>query len=268
MTIMLEEANDNTTRFSFNLPGLLLILFVGLLTGCAGMDSLTSNNLERTITIDGVEKDWRGALRSVEKEDFTVGLLNDEDFLYISFITSSAELHGQIVTQGLVVWFDREGGKDKDFGIRYPLGLMAPTSDVNPEILKQDPSLVERYFNESLEHFELYEGNEKIGTKYTRSELKDLELKASLLNGSFVYELKIPISGDERYMLNPIVPGQIGVGFESPEIDLEMYQDTMLGQASERGMRGMGGSRIYFGQPTGSASRLKYWATLTLADSR
>ena len=51
-----------------------------------------------------------------EKQDVTVGLLNDEEFLYVSLLTSGS-VGRQAMATGLTVWFDPDGGKDEWYGI-------------------------------------------------------------------------------------------------------------------------------------------------------
>ena len=44
---------------------------------------------------------------------FVIGLSNDRDFLYVLLRTSDAVMRGQILRDGLVVWFDSKGGTKK-----------------------------------------------------------------------------------------------------------------------------------------------------------
>ena len=41
------------------------------------------------VEVDGVNDEWIGAITYFEKQDVTVGLLNGDEFLYVSLVTSS-----------------------------------------------------------------------------------------------------------------------------------------------------------------------------------
>lgn len=253
----------------------LLALVCVYLAGCSGAAQLTSNKLDREIAIDGVETEWMGALTVVPKEDFSVGLLNDDEHLYISFITGSPKVQQQIVMQGLMVWFDREGGKGKSVGIKFPIGLFSSDVNVNPVALEQNPELIESYFSESLSHFELYDSPKEPGAKYTRQELAGLEMYANLENGSFVYELKIPLQGDHAYTVSPYSGNQLGIIIEAPKLDeeeiVEQIEAADRGSASRSGgLVGVGNTGYYgqalLGASMGGASNFKYKTTMLLAD--
>lgn len=42
---------------------------------------------DREVTIDGVADEWEGARTYLKKEKIDVGVLNDDEFLYLSFVT-------------------------------------------------------------------------------------------------------------------------------------------------------------------------------------
>ncbi|MEM8484347.1 MAG: hypothetical protein AAF564_02305 [Bacteroidota bacterium] len=251
----------------------LLALVCVILAGCSGGVQLTSNKLDREVAIDGVETEWMGALTVVPKEDFSVGLLNDDEHLYISFITGSPKVQQQIVMQGLMIWFDREGGKGKSVGIKFPIGLFSSDINLNTAALEQSPELIESYFNESLSHFELFDSAKEPGAKYTRQELSGLEMNANLENGSFVYELKIPLTGDHAYTVSPYTGNQLGIIIEAPKLDEEEIVEQI--EAADRGSATRGGGLVgntgYYGNALlgasmGGATNFKYKTTMLLAD--
>jgi hypothetical protein len=93
-----------------------------MLTGCSS-HVLESRWRDGDIAIDGIGSAWRDTLIALDDKKSFVGLLNDEDFLYIRLVTTNRDLEGQIIRQGLSIWFDRDGGEKKTFGIRFPLGV-------------------------------------------------------------------------------------------------------------------------------------------------
>ena len=55
---------------------------------------------------------------------FSFGARNDDRNLYIALITSDSATGLQALNEGLIVWFDVEGGTKKRFGIHYPVSRM------------------------------------------------------------------------------------------------------------------------------------------------
>ena len=60
----------------------------------------------------------------VEKENVSVGFFNDQDYLYVSLISSARYPQRQFMARGFTIWFDPDGGKNKELGIKFPLGMM------------------------------------------------------------------------------------------------------------------------------------------------
>ena len=98
--------------------GTLVSCAVGL-AACKEVE-LTSGWAAGEIEIDGVDDEWTGSTTYFEKHDVTVGLLNDEEFLYVSLVTSGP-VGRLVMATGLTVWFDPDGGTDEWYGIRYPV---------------------------------------------------------------------------------------------------------------------------------------------------
>lgn len=94
-----------------------------LLSGCDDL-KLSSDWRECPVTIDAKYSDW-GSSQSYynEKERVVINLLNDSDYLYICLITKNRKIESKLMESGFVAWFDPQGGKNKIFGIRFPIGL-------------------------------------------------------------------------------------------------------------------------------------------------
>ena len=101
---------------------LLFLVSIVLLESC-GTVEMESQWRDREITIDGKTGDWQGRLMAVKETGISLGLLNDEKNIYICVSATDRRVASQVFRQGLVVWFDPQGGKDKILGIRYPLGM-------------------------------------------------------------------------------------------------------------------------------------------------
>ena len=113
-----------------------LLLLAVCLIAC-GSQELDSAWRDREVAIDGVDDEWSGAVHYIDKENIAVGLFNDDTYLYVCLETVDFRKVQQVIGLGLTVWFDPGGGKDKAFGINFPLGMQLrqrgafPASGVN-----------------------------------------------------------------------------------------------------------------------------------------
>lgn len=94
---------------------------------------MTSARLDRCIEVDGKDIDWTGVnLYSIDKPQIVMGVLNDDQYLYLIAKTHDRFLSQTLFQKGLTVWFDPEARKKQVFGVRFPiiLGLQGFTSGV------------------------------------------------------------------------------------------------------------------------------------------
>ena len=99
--------------------GLVVSFAVGPVAGCREVE-LTSAWVTGAVEVDGVDDEWTGAVTYFEKQDVSVGVLNDEEFLYVSLVTSGPAGRLAMAT-GLTIWLDPDGGTDEWYGIRFPV---------------------------------------------------------------------------------------------------------------------------------------------------
>jgi hypothetical protein len=76
---------------------------------------------DRDIRVDGSDEEWRGEELPVKGEHFSLGIVNDGEWLYLCIPTKDVGTRTSIARMGLVVWLDREGGKKRRFGIHFPV---------------------------------------------------------------------------------------------------------------------------------------------------
>lgn len=251
--------------------------------GLSGCKKITLNSVwrDRGVSIDGLNTEWQNAMTYIEGQDAAVGLLNDEEFLYVCLVVNDSGLERQMRGRGLIVWLDSEGGKKKTFGIRYPMGMQGAGM---PPMRMEDEQNRERMmemFESSMSELEVLESGEDEGERMSMTEASGIDVHLSTITGSFVYELKVPLLRSEEY---PYAVGAekgalIGLGFEIPEIDLDAMGDRMGGEMGGGmrggggrgggGMRG-GGGRGPGGGPgagarMGMLSSFKVWAKVQLA---
>ena len=211
-------------------------------------------------------------------------MINDSDYLYVSLLTSLRSVVTHIVARGFTVWFDREGGKHKSFGIRCPIGDSFETGDPSQfrELTQnRDTSndLILEKLQTSAEELEIIGPTADDVIRLFPSQVPGLEAALGHQDGRFVYELKVPLrlSEEHPYGIGFDESAQVGVGFETPETDMDMMREAMPGKMpggspggggmGGRGMRGgrMGGDRGPGGRSNDMPEPLDLWAKVELA---
>lgn len=245
----ITPTNPRTESTSFVYVLLIVIYGALLITGCASMKQLESTTLDRTIAVDGSDADWQGAIIPLEGKDLSMGLRHDDDFLYLALITRKPEHIRQMVAMGMTVWFDAEGGKDKNMGIRFPLGLLENGGDLQMLMSggrAPDVDMMQERFAQSLGELEIVYDGEAEGFRTDVDALQRVEVAAVLEGGLFTYELKMPLreEGSYDYAIGLEASRMIGIGVETPELDREAMREQMMrggGGGRPGGARGGGG---------------------------
>jgi hypothetical protein len=259
----------------------LLTVFLSLfmLMNCSTLE-LESTWKDRDIILDGKDGDWLGAKYYFEGLSISVGLINDEQHLYVSMMTENPMIRAQIMRQGLTVWLDPEGGKNKTFGIKFPLGRQGDEQEserMTPGAMMDEITREEmlQKFQESMTELEVLGLDEEVLAKMDIEDAKGIDVKMRNAGGTFVYELRVPLTSSEEYPFAVgVKPGDmIGVGFLSPKMQMQrpsgMRGSGMPGGGGGMGGRaGMGGGMG--GMRGGGMSRqmpqqLKIWAKVLLA---
>lgn len=250
---------------------LAFVFAIAHLTGCKDLE-LDSRWPDSDVKVDGVNSEWDNSTTYIKDEKVLVGVMNDEDFLYISLITDSPALRRQMMGQGFIVWFDPTGGKKKTFGIQYPLGLqemgVSMADFVEPEANNERRrEIIEQSLTELI-----IRGSDK--DDWDRMVIKDatgIQVKISD-SGPFIYELKVPLRKSEGH---PYSIGEtkesVGIGMEMREFDRESImagRGRMRGghMGPPRGMRGGMGDVPGGGMHRPEMAKpIKLWAKVQLA---
>jgi hypothetical protein len=191
--------NSESTVFNkYSSLIIILILSFILQSGCSTLE-LESQWRDREMTVDGKADDWHGAKYYLEDLYISVGLINDDQYLYVSMIVENPMTRAQIMRQGLVVWLDPRGKKEKTFGIKFPLGRQGD------EMLTREPGgefdregAMER-FQESLTELEILGPEEDVVERIDIEEARGIDVKLRMEGGLLVYELKVPLKSGEDY---------------------------------------------------------------------
>lgn len=269
------------SRFSFVL---VIIISITQLAGCKSQ-KLNSHWLEGEITIDGINNEWGNSTTFIKDENVLIGLMNDENYLYVSLISNNRFMWNRMTGMGFTIWFDPNGGKKKVFGIQYPLGLQEMGEPmVGFGESEQGREKRRQLIEQSLKEIKFLGSKEDDWDRMLVSAASGVSAKVSDQrdsSGAFVYELKVPLRRSEEhpYAIGAEPGKAIGIGFEMQKFDREKM---MAGR--EGGMRGddmgpPGGMRGGRGGPPGGGMRggmrrpempkpLKIWTKVQLASAK
>jgi hypothetical protein len=262
---------------------LILPLALLMLVGCSTLE-LASSWKDRDITLDGKGGEWLGAKYYFEDSAISVGLVNDQQYLYVSMMTENPMIRAQVMRQGLTVWFDSQGGKNKSFGIKYPLGRQTGLEErdrIDPQAMMDETTREEmmQRLQESMTDLEILGPDEKVLAKKNIDDFEGIEVSMRNAAGTLVYEIKVPlVSSEEHPFAVGVEPGSvIGVGFLSPKMQFQRPGGMRGGGRVPGGGMPPGGGR---GMPPGGGmggrggvsgigrmipQDLKIWAKVQLA---
>jgi hypothetical protein len=265
----------NSLPLTFTLS---IFLFINIFN--AGCNSLQfkSHWRTKTVDIDGKNTEWQNTLTQIEGKQIMIGILNDSNYLYISFTTDDRAIQRQMVFRGLTIWFDRLGGEEQRFGIQFPLGMQAmefppPERNWNQERFPADT--VKERFQIDTSDVEIIGPMQDEHHRVKVIELKQIAVKIKVMNGIMVYELKVPLmdNGPDPYAIGTNIGATVGIGLETGK----MIERQSSGEFGRNEMPGGMGGRRGRGEGFGSGGRpprmgqqmepLKIWAKVQLADS-
>jgi len=239
----------------------LLFLSTAFLAGC-GERELNSKWRNREIIVDGIDTEWEGARLFLDKEKVTIGLLNDENDLYVRISSRDRTMQSQILMRGLTIWFDSKGDRKKTFGIHFPIGMRSDRREMmsreNPDNTDLSQKMIEIMQNE----LEICGTGEEDITRLLTADIKErgVNVKMGSSKGNLVCELKVPLAKSELqpYAIGADTTKIIGIGFETGKMDREEMSKMVSerrgqrsgidgGRTGDRGgigdMGGMGGGR-------------------------
>ncbi|MFQ5637662.1 MAG: hypothetical protein ACE5IR_06665 [bacterium] len=255
----------------------LISLFAVLAFGCSSTLKMNSQWRDREeIAIDGLRDEWDRGVIFIEKDEVSIGFSNDPDYLYVMLSTTNPVVRRQMMAMGLSLWFDADGGKDKAFGITFPIGMMqlgfmARGRGQEPGTGSM-PDNVER----SLSEIEIIlPGEEKRRMPVT--EAVGLEVQIGGIPDKLVYEIKVPLRKDDShpFAIAARAGKAIGVGFETGKFDPQKKRERRAsggfggGRGGRRGgFGGRGGRRGGgFGRPQ-MADPFKMWMSVQLGSEQ
>ncbi|MBN2411461.1 hypothetical protein JXQ31_07195 [candidate division KSB1 bacterium] len=234
--------------------GVFLILLLSFSISTA--KTFSSHVTDSLIVIDGKDNDWDDSLiYYVEDLDGVTGIVTDDSSLTIMFRFSDPELHRKIMFGGATLWWNAEGKKKKEFGVRFPstftpgsfreMAELRGNMEQNMEMTSQPMQLISPVFWDKI-----------TDKKYSWSEINGMAASASMANKIICYEFRIPLNNKNPYALN-VKPGKkfrLGLELGGLENKKELQKQMESGdRPSDMGGRGggMGGPGGGMGHPGG-----------------
>jgi len=259
---------------------LLFVLILSLIfqIGCSTLE-VESKWRDREIKVDGKSDDWLGALYYFENKKVSVGFLNDESYIYICMIAEDRLLRAQVMRQGFTIWFDPDGGKEKIFGIKYPIGIQGRGSQEIPMRMREEEQEREKFretFEGSMAELEILGPGKDEQKRMPVEDAKGINIVLKPSSGILVYEIKVPLFASEQhpYAAGARAGSSIGLGLEIPRMDMSAMRERMGGGrpggigmpgGGRGGMGGGGGMGMRSGRRPQMPKGLKVWITVKLA---
>ncbi len=239
-------------------PALLAGVTVGARSKKADVSSQWRGDTE--IVVDGVNTEWQGRLSPVKDVPVSIGFFNDDRYLYFCLTTSDRATRAQIMRRGLIVWIDQGGGKKKDFGIEFPVGMsgmymVEQTGGDTGEGRDRQAQPLEA----SKDRLVVLGPGKNDRRDLAFEEAPGIEAKIGESQGVMVYEMRVPLAKTETqpYAIGAKPDTIVGVGLETPEIDRSATPQHMgRGEGGEGGGHGgYGGGHGGYGGRGGLGGR-------------
>lgn len=202
------------------------------------------------ITIDGDATEWKDRLTYYEKQDLSLAMANDGKYLYVCLVVESPETKRKLMGMGTVLWLDSSGGKKKEFGIRYPLGMRGGEQRTTRQQARDEDGSFDRgkarkAFDSSLTDLEILGPEKEDRKRLILAEVPGIEAKIFSDRESMVYELKVPLAKSETtpYAIGSAVGAEIGVGIVTPTRKQGQRQGRRGGPGGRGGGPGSGGGK-------------------------
>jgi hypothetical protein len=189
------------------------------ITGCGG-EKFWSRWSGGPVTIDAQNTEWDGAITYFEDQQISVGLQNDDTYLYIALFTEDRAALAQVLTGGFTIWFDPTGKKDKQFGIKYPRTLKEEERRfLLPPQQGQQADSMGKIFNDLPKELEIVDPKGGAGRVLKLGQC-DIEAAMNLSKGLLAFELKVPFhkTAETPYAIGASEKGILAVGIETAQM--------------------------------------------------
>ncbi|HEV8539411.1 MAG TPA: hypothetical protein VGR15_10890 [Bacteroidota bacterium] len=188
-----------------------LILTIPILAGCSSSPNLASRwhnaDQEPSQVTDLYLKD----------HNIAIGMQNDEEYLYLTIDVGERVKQRQIVSLGLTVWFDYQGGDARRFGVRYPIREERLPFERRQPGSERMPDTSEIIPETSTDEIEIIGPEENKHRRLHLAETKGIAAKIENRSGTLTYSLKVPLmdNGEHEYGIGARAGSVIGLGIET-----------------------------------------------------
>jgi len=241
--------NKEAQASKFLLLGVLGLIMCFVFVSCENYQIL-SQRKDKDIAVDGQSGDWLNALTYVEEFNISVGIANDTDFLYICAVVENPLVRMRVLRQGLTVWFDPKGGREKTLGIRFPLGSLGRGG--LPDEFEENPDMekFQRTLPLALNELEILGPNREDILRTKKNDVKGLNVALGVSSGLLVYELKVPLmkSPEHPFAINVRSGSSFGIGIETSAQSRDMEKISRSSSTGGMG-RPVGGGNPGMGRP-------------------
>ncbi len=256
-------------------PIAVITLLSLLFFGC-GVLELGSKWRDRAVVIDGVDSgaEWENARNYLDKKKVTVGLMNDENTLFIRLSTRDRAIQRQLMAQGFTIWFDDRADNKKNLGIHFPAGMAAMRSgamsggksgpqgggppeggpdgeETSPDDPQSDgddqkrPNAANAMLDAMRKELEIIGPDKDQREKVTVGDAEKLGIKCriGMADGNLVCEAHYPLHRTEsnHYGIMRKETPVIRIGFETGKMDGSQMRNAPGGGGMGGGRGGMGG---------------------------
>jgi hypothetical protein len=217
-----------------------VILTSVMMGGCSSTAELSSSWNNNQIVVDGQADDWGGHFFYLKDSHVSLGLRNDQDYLYVCLMSSEGQFRRQMMGLGLTVWLEPQDGKK--WGIHYPIGFVSqggrPSFDREETGGERDTAQV---FGQALQNLEILGPGNDEHQQFSAMEVPGISVKVGDSQGSVVYELRVPLrqSSDHPYAVGTGVGSTVKLALETGKFEGRRRQSEM----GEGGPEGGGGGR-------------------------
>jgi len=176
---------------------------------------------EMPIAIDGVNQEWQGLLAPMKDTRVSIGFYNDDQYLYFCLTTGDRATRSQILRQGLIVWIDQRGGKKKNFGIEFPVGLPGMFVVDRAGDTGEARAVPARPLEANQDRLVILGPGKNDRQDLAFDEAPGIQAKIGESTGVLVYEMRVPLakSDGQPYAIGARPNTVVGVGLETPEFN-------------------------------------------------
>jgi hypothetical protein len=218
--------------FSLFLSGIIL-------NGCSGAKEAVSDWNNSQVNIDGNATEWGKSLQYLKDDNVAVGFKNDNKFLYVCLTTSDRARIMPILGGGLIVWFKPEDG-GKTFGVKYPMpadraDFQKPGQGAfeqgNAGFDRENRSEMMNRMLDRQNDLQIVDEDNHPLNLYPIENTHGIKAKLGYHSDQFVYELAVPISGNNKY------PYEVAMGKDN-KVKIEFETQEMQRRNSSRERNG------------------------------